>query len=146
MGNGLRREVLNNQLECEGLLEFHDLSEFLEPCSICAWEVLGCDPRDFSSDFPFEVVNLGIYKSFLLEMVFGCEFMVLFVLLLLLDHALLLEVEEFLKVVWRELATDPHLLFLTNLLKAVKQKLEVLCQNLRLSLRYIRLFGREGIL
>ena len=138
MGNGLRREVLNNQLECEGLLEFHDLSEFLELSSVCAREVLGCDPGDLSSDFPFEVVNLGIYKSFLLEMVFGCEFMVLFVLLLLLDHALLLVVEESLKLDWRELAADLHLLFLTNCLKAVKQKLKVLCQNLCLSLRHLR--------
>ena len=63
------------------------------------------------------------------------EFMHLFVLLLLLDHALLLEVKESFEVDWRELAADLHLLFLSNRLKAVEQKLEVLCQNLHLSLR-----------
>ena len=66
-----------------------------------------------------------------------CEFMILLVLLLLLDHALLLVVKESLEVDWRELATDLHLLILSYRLKAVKQKLEVLCQNLRLSLRHL---------
>ena len=65
------------------------------------------------------------------------ELIILFELLLLLDHALLLEVEESLEVDWRELAANLHLLFLSHRLKAVKQKLEVLCQNLRLSLRHL---------
>ena len=119
------------------------MSEFLKSSGVCAWEVLGCDPGDLSFDFPFEVVNLGLYQSFLLEKFFDREFKLLFVLLLLLDHALLLEVEESLKVDWRELAADLHLLFLTKLLKAFEKKLEVLCQNLCLSRRYLGL-GHEG--
>ena len=62
--------------------------------------------------------------------------MVHFVLLLLLEQALLLIVEQFLEVDWRELATDLHLQFLSNRLKAAEQKLKVLCQYLRLLLRH----------
>ena len=109
----------------------------MEPSSVCVWEVPRCDPSDLSV-YPFiKGINLGLNQSLLLEMMWEREFKILFVLLLLLDHALLLEVKESFEVDWRELAANLHMLMLSYHLKAVKQKVEVLFQKLCLSLRHL---------